>query len=446
MHNLYSRRVARFARIGFLAIGLIGLALLLSTTFIAHAKPKTIIMVTSLGDGAANATNCPHPSNCRLRDAIAAANSGDEIQFGAIGTITLVSPGELAINKNLSITGPAGGITISGDNTFQVFNVLGGKTLTLQNNLTVANGSATGNGGGILVDSGATLNLTNVTVRDNQTSGYGGGIYTNGTIVLNNVTIHSNRSTGYNGNGGGIFIGTTGTATLTNVTVRDNQCTGTSSNGGGIANLGQLTLSNSAVTGNSAENMGGIHNGGSSANAILKNVTISGNTCSAGTSTPGCGFASHNSGTATLTNVTIAYNNSPAYAGLSVWNGGSATLRNTIVANNTEANCSVIGMATLTSDGYNLSSDTTCNAHFTQASDLNNTAPRLAALALNSPGTTKTHALLAGSPAIDKVPSAGGCGASVTTDQRGVARPQNLLCDIGAYEYVPPLFLPLILR
>lgn len=50
-------------------------------------------------------------------------------------------------------------------------------------------------------------------------------------------------------------------------------------------------------------------------------------------------------------------------------------------------------------------------------------------------GPTLTHALLPGSPAIDRIPSgANGCGTDVTSDQRGIARPQGLGCDIGAYE------------
>ena len=53
---------------------------------------------------------------------------------------------------------------------------------------------------------------------------------------------------------------------------------------------------------------------------------------------------------------------------------------------------------------------------------------------------TFTNALMPGSPAIDRIPAAGGCGADgITTDQRGIARPQPAsgLCDFGAYEYVP---------
>ena len=57
----------------------------------------------------------------------------------------------------------------------------------------------------------------------------------------------------------------------------------------------------------------------------------------------------------------------------------------------------------------------------------------LGPLAANG-GATMTHALVAGSPALDVVPTSD-CAA---TDQRGVSRPQGLACDIGAFERVPP--------
>jgi hypothetical protein len=49
-------------------------------------------------------------------------------------------------------------------------------------------------------------------------------------------------------------------------------------------------------------------------------------------------------------------------------------------------------------------------------------------------GSTFTHALLPGSNAIDAV----ACADGVTSDQRGVARPQGAMCDIGAFEFVAP--------
>ena len=61
--------------------------------------------------------------------------------------------------------------------------------------------------------------------------------------------------------------------------------------------------------------------------------------------------------------------------------------------------------------------------------DLINTDPLLGPLADNG-GPTFTQALLPGSPAID----AGVAVAGVTTDQRGVPRPQGTAPDIGAFE------------
>jgi hypothetical protein len=36
--------------------------------------------------------------------------------------------------------------------------------------------------------------------------------------------------------------------------------------------------------------------------------------------------------------------------------------------------------------------------------------------------------------------------ALLTTDQRGAARVVGVRCDVGAFEYRPPLYLPLIRR
>jgi hypothetical protein len=46
-------------------------------------------------------------------------------------------------------------------------------------------------------------------------------------------------------------------------------------------------------------------------------------------------------------------------------------------------------------------------------------------------GDTQTHALVAGSPAIDAVQD------GPSTDQRGVSRPQGAAFDIGAFELEP---------
>ena len=109
-----------------------------------------------------------------------------------------------------------------------------------------------------------------------------------------------------------------------------------------------------------------------------------------------------------------------------VQSGGSLTLVNTIISGNTSSsgnNCS----GAITSQGHNLASDGTCVLVAT--GDLSGMDPLLGPLQ-NNGGSTQTHALLSGSPAID----AGDNKVCPAADQRGVARPQGATCDIGAYE------------
>jgi len=77
------------------------------------------------------------------------------------------------------------------------------------------------------------------------------------------------------------------------------------------------------------------------------------------------------------------------------------------------------------SGGNNLIQDDSCNP---AASDLVGADAKLGPLASNG-GPTQTHALLAGSSAID----AANDTLCPATDQRGINR-QGAHCDIGAYE------------
>jgi hypothetical protein len=161
----------------------------------------------------------------------------------------------------------------------------------------------------------------------------------------------------------------------------------------------------------------------------LTNVTISGNTAIGG-------GGILNQGPLTLTNVTITSNTATG----SPTNGGGfftgsptdlVELKNTIVANNTGGNCSGLSPVSL---GHNLDSDGTCD--LSSLGDLPNTDPLLGPLQDNG-GFTQTHALLAGSPAIDA--GSPDCPPPAT-DQRGIVRPQGDTCDMGAFELSPPVF------
>jgi hypothetical protein len=111
-------------------------------------------------------------------------------------------------------------------------------------------------------------------------------------------------------------------------------------------------------------------------------------------------------------------------------NYGPATLKNTTVANNpSTGQCGGTGGVPITDGGYNLDSGTSCS-FATENNSLSSTNPMLGPLADNG-GPTKTHALLEGSPTIDKGNSFG-----ATADQRSVSRPLGPASDIGSFEFM----------
>jgi hypothetical protein len=87
------------------------------------------------------------------------------------------------------------------------------------------------------------------------------------------------------------------------------------------------------------------------------------------------------------------------------------------------------------SDGYDIEStgDSCAFDQPTDVVDVSAGALALGALADNG-GPTLTHALDPASIAVDAIPVEL-CGAD--EDQRGVARPQGGMCDIGSFELEP---------
>ena len=109
-----------------------------------------------------------------LYNAIDAANTSANpttIKLSKDGTYIL-NDGSLEITGTITIKG--NGATIDGDDTYQVFYVESTGELAL-NDLTVAGGSAE-YGGGIYNDRGM-VTLNNGSIINNNTAGWGGGIY-----------------------------------------------------------------------------------------------------------------------------------------------------------------------------------------------------------------------------------------------------------------------------
>lgn len=408
--------------------------------------------------------------DCSLREAIRAANQdasfdacpagngADQIVLPA-GTYTLsvagtgedaAVTGDLDILQDVTIQGAGNTSTIIdgngyNDRVFDIFSpahvtltrmtIQGGSdsgfcgggirnqgTLTLRNALVIANYSSAC-GGGLYNAMGATATLETVAFGNNGAP-FGAAISNSGALTLTQVSLTFDTALH---EAGGLENG--GSATLTDVTIAFETA---GERGGGIYNSGGLTVTNTTLSHNQATsgNGGGIFN---QYIMSLTNVTLSANTATSGYGGGICSWSYYDS---SLLNVTLNQNSARSGGGLyrdtTSGRNGAVNLKNTIVANSPVGdNCA----GGITNNGDNLQyPGTSCGAGIATAD------PLLRPLT-NNGGPTETHALRAGSPAIDAGANIG-CPA---TDQRGVTRPQGGGCDIGAFEALF-VYLPLVFR
>jgi hypothetical protein len=212
---------------------------------------------------------------------------------------------------------------------------------------------------------------------------------------------------------------------------------------GGLALVGSTALiQSSTITQNFSSgpnaNAGGLYN-------FFSYVTILNSTISYNTSNGGFGGGGINQDTCCATYIAF----STLFENQNSWGRGDSislaqrdpqtvVIKNSILASPTRGVGGVCWAAPglVISGGYNIAGDASCG--FSGPGDLNSTNPLLGPTA-NSGGPTPTDLPAAGSPAIDGVPlsyCSDTSGNPVTTDQRGIARPQGSACDIGSVEVV----------
>jgi CSLREA domain-containing protein len=291
-----------------------------------------------------------------------------------------------------------------------------GSKVTFSDSRVIGNHAA--NGGAVRACCNApngSVNLLRTVFFDNSASADGGALYVVNNIGFNiqDSTIDMNQA---GNNGGGIFTGSTSTVvSLVNSTLSNNEA---GASGGGLF----------YQSGNPA-----VH---------ADNSTFSGNQATTGAAVSMSGLTDFR-----FRNVTITNNTSSGQgAGIYIPGGlTDSTIANSIVAHNISLSsipspdCFIETGVTagFTSLGHNIFGGVASCSGLSGPGDLSGVGdPGLGPLADNG-GPTLTHLLLGGSPAFNHGNPAGCLDSDdvlFTEDQRGQSRPQDGICDSGSVE------------
>ncbi|MGD1699258.1 beta strand repeat-containing protein [Dapis sp. BLCC M229] len=389
-----------------------------------------------------------------LREALQLVTSGSTITFadGLAGTIALDSAlGALDIDRAVSINGDIDGdgigdIIIDGQGGTQVLNVYDGSSSELAvslSNITITGSGSAGFGGGIF--NSEALEISNAIISDNSAA-RGSGILNVGTLTITDSVISGNSAS----NDGGGINNYDGSTTIIDSTISGNT---TSADGGAIyARTGTVTIVNSTLSSNSASDGGGIYTQLVSTDLTVTNSTISSNTATRG------GGVYISDAVASFTNTTFTGNSASSNGGGIFNDGRELTLTNSLISGNDAdsdgdgsgsgdevfnsfglvSDNNLFGHSGLTYsealDGVSLGNSDILATSTTDDGSTNSDATALTdildtTLADNG-GSTLTHALVDGSPAIN----VGTNPEDLETDQPGEDRVADGQADIGAFE------------
>jgi parallel beta-helix repeat protein len=312
-------------------------------------------------------------------------------------------------------SGSGGGVAIEKQTTrWRTATLIGN---TIQGNVASVNGS--GEGGGVSLSGGGAI-LSGNTIQGNTASvansGRGGGVYSDLPAPLSgNTIINNTASTNAAGYGGGVYS-SYGGETLSANTIVSNTATanaGAVGEGGGVYldSSNPFTMTNNVVADNHANTLGsGLRFRGAYYSENEHPATLLHNTI-ANNRGIGQGVYANSGITVTFTNNIIAGHN----VGIRIETGSIALLQGTLWHGNTT---NWTGAGTINTGTVNVYGDPAfVNAAASDYHIAQNSAARDA-----------------------------GVNAGVTTDRDGRPRPLGAAPDIGAYEYVRLIYLPLILR
>jgi CSLREA domain-containing protein len=352
---------------------------------LAGSPARAGVFVTTKTEDTADAA-CDR--DCSLREAVIAAN------LAPGQDVIVLTPG----TYHLTRAGDGGDDPTVGDLDFTGDAVLYGQS--------AATTAIFGDDKARLLDvpAGVSLEVVGVSLVHGRSAEGGGAIRNQGALFLTRAVVNASATVGAGAPGGGIWSFGAGSAlSISESTVSGNAAAGP---GGGIAVGESMVMVNSTVSGNDAGDVGGGIYAFKDTDALITESTIAGNGASKG------------GGIFGVSDPFISVRR--PHVGRSILAGNSGQ--------NDHRDCS----GSVVSDGENLLGDGGFCLDFSPAKhDLEGTGaapldPKLGPLT-NNGGTTPTRALLAGSPALDKL------ALCEPVDQRGQTRPSPG-CDIGAFE------------
>jgi len=254
--------------------------------------------------------------------------------------------------SNLTITGgratglPGGGALVNVDASLELDQVKfygnhsnqSGGAVSVLGHLVLSDVEISGNnankGGGIYLGSGASVDISNGSQINSNTSDHdGAGIYAvaNTTVTMDGGQVNSNTAGNF---GGGIY--SEGTLVVSDAAIEGNKSKG---NGAGIHSLHSLTLDDSSIRGNRVTNddpgdttdYSGINNGGGIYSAGIITIT---NSAINSNHSDGDGAGIYNTGSLAMNNSTV-HSNYSIGAGGGLYNLGTTTVEASAVEGNT---------------------------------------------------------------------------------------------------------------
>ncbi|MBX5455414.1 MAG: protein kinase [Thermogemmatispora sp.] len=437
------------------------LTLLQSTITHVQASGVEAHAAAILNNGGKATLNASQITGNSVKDSGTSSNGAAGAVIVSLGGSLTLNGSNVSDNQVSSQESAFGGGIFALNSTVQLIN-----TRLVDNSIVAAQDAA----GAGLQASGSKVTLKNTLVSNNKVQAHfavGAGLFLlGGQLTIMESTVSGNRASSQDDRaaGGGVFA--EGTLTISNSTVSHNVVISTSSVkeaaiGAGIGVTGSLVMTASTVADNQAQAPASDAEGGgllalslsssSGSSGVQKtmltlvNSTLSGNSVQGKRRSSGGGlFINESDGR--LDFCTIYGNHAAAGGGLFILPGSGegqdsqVTLLNSLLAANT-ANMAPDLLGQVTSGGYNLIQRASgakfldpSGRHHLDLVDTGSTPLDIDPLLRANGGPTQTHALLAGSPAINRIPAA---DCDVAIDQRGLRRPQQGACDIGAYEYSP---------